>query len=290
MFDPPHVHFAKSGGCGSPWLTAPLRGCRRGHRRYSRGVSADVILAIETSSRQGGVALARGAALLASEVVDAHPGVAAELLPTLDRLLSGAGLRLNDVSIVAFSCGPGSFTGLRIAATVARMAQSVCGIRVVAVPTLEAIAWNWFALSADPAGPLAVLLDAKRGQVYGGVYMPEGAVGADLTSAPTSRVDPRLLAPAVRAPAAWLAALPRPLWATGEGVSKHRAACEAAGVDVVDAAHWTPRAEAVAAIGWQMAVRGAFCPAEHIVPLYLRPPECEEVYDQRRAAAKARRE
>ncbi len=123
-----------------------------------------------------------------------------------------------------------------------------------------------------------MILDARRGQLYGAVFEHTG--GDDL----------RPIVDAGRYDAAtWLAALSKPCWVLGEGVAQHREAVAAAGLPVLPEEYGLPDARQVLMIGQRRAVAGQFCTPAEIVPLYLRPPECEEVYEQRRAAARARR-
>jgi tRNA threonylcarbamoyladenosine biosynthesis protein TsaB len=247
-------------------------------------VNTDLILAIETSSLRGSVALGRGGAVLGWRTLAPERKHTTELLPAIRGMLADAACQPGDVGVVAFSQGPGSFTGLRVAATVARMWQSAVGSRVVGVPTLEVIARN--ALTADAAtardGPgatrLAVMLDARRGQVFGAVYLREN--DAELRT---------LVDAALHDAAPWLATLEKPCCVLGEGVQKHPAEVAAAGVDVLPVEFWVPDARQVLAVGRRLAASGRFCTPEEIVPAYLRPPECEEVYEQRRAEARQRR-
>lgn len=202
---------------------------------------------------------------------------AAHLHPALHDLLTVHGKTPRDVAILAYSTGPGSFTGVRIGATVARLAQSVTGCAVVAVPTLSGLAAQAVP-NARPREYICAVLDAGRGEVYGALFAPD-ASGLLTPVAP----------PALRRPAEWLAALPRPLLITGEGLIKH--ADEFAGTDMrlAPPEAWMPHAATVAALGWCLAEQDAFCAPAEILPKYLRPPACEEVYAQRRAAARARR-
>src|SRR5690606_38618583 len=128
--------------------------------------------------------------------------------------------------------------------------------------------------------------NAQAGRVYGAVYerRPGRPDGTDETIV-------RVQDAAVHDdPGAWLASLPAPFAIVGEGIEAHRAACEASGGVITPPALWTPSAAAVAEIGAALAAAGHDTARGAIVPLYLRPPACEEVYEQRRAAARARRE
>ncbi|MGD8454552.1 MAG: tRNA (adenosine(37)-N6)-threonylcarbamoyltransferase complex dimerization subunit type 1 TsaB [Phycisphaerae bacterium] len=233
-------------------------------------------LAIETSCPRGSVALARGGEPPIVRTLSADRRHAGELLPTIADLLGTVGARLADVGLVAFSHGPGSFTGLRVAATIARTLHSAGGCTVVAVPTLAVIARNALALPECPPR-VAVLLDARRGQVFGGWFE---RAGDDFET--REEAD-------LREPAAWLGGLPRPLGVVGDGLRQYADVVAAAGVTALPESCWDPRAEHVLALGRRLAAAGRRCRPEEITPLYIRPPACEEVYEQRRAEARRRR-
>jgi tRNA threonylcarbamoyladenosine biosynthesis protein TsaB len=236
-----------------------------------------VMLALETSGRRGSVALARDGELAAFRWLSAERTHTSELMPMVQELLGEVGVRPADIGLYCYSRGPGSFTGLRIAATVGRMLQSALGCRVVAVPTLEVIARNALAHPERPKR-LVAILDAKRGQVYGAVF--ERCGESDLQTA---------VEPGIYAPGSWLASVAKPFSIIGEGVGFYREACKASGGVILEEDYWPPSAEHVVIVGERLARNGRFCCPEEIVPLYLRPPECEEVYETRRAAARRRR-
>ncbi len=235
-----------------------------------------MLLAVETSHGQGSIALSDGATVLDARGLSAQRRHAAELLPAIVELMQSAGHHLRAVRVLAWSSGPGSFTGLRVAATLARMLQSATGCEVVAVPTLAVIAQN--ALEAPARSErLAVMLDARGQRVFGGLFALGGAVYETVQPA------------GVFEPAAWLAGLPRPVAVAGEGLRKYADLARGAGVELLPESCWAPRAEHVAMLGTRLAAAGRFCAPDEILPHYVRPPECEEVYEQRRAAARARR-
>ena len=236
-----------------------------------------IMVALETSGRRGSVALARDGELAAFRRLSAERTHTSELMPTVQELLGEVGVRPADISLYCYSCGPGSFTGLRVAATVGRMLQSALGCSVVAVPTLEVIARNALVHPERPER-LVAILDAKRGQVYGAVFERRGE--SDLQT---------VVEPGIYDPAPWLASVTRPFSIIGEGVAFHREPCAASGGVILEEDYWPPSAEHVVVVGGRLARNGRLCRPEQIVPLYLRPPECEEVYETRRAAARRRR-
>lgn len=91
------------------------------------------------------------------------------ILPMMDEVLQEANIELNDIDAIAFSRGPGAFTGLRIAAGVAQGAALSVNKQVIPVSTLAALALQ--AVSQNiKVKIIIVALDARMGEVYWGVY------------------------------------------------------------------------------------------------------------------------
>ncbi|MFZ2543990.1 MAG: tRNA (adenosine(37)-N6)-threonylcarbamoyltransferase complex dimerization subunit type 1 TsaB, partial [Lactococcus raffinolactis] len=87
------------------------------------------------------------------------------LMPAIDFLMTNAGLQPEDLDRIAVAQGPGSYTGLRIAVTTAKTLASTLNIDLVGVSSLAAIAAN-----VDVAGKVVPLIDARRQNVYAGIY------------------------------------------------------------------------------------------------------------------------
>jgi tRNA threonylcarbamoyladenosine biosynthesis protein TsaB len=225
------------------------------------------IIAVETSGRHGSVALALGDRLLEERAFPVQQEHARDLLAVVEALRADQGWPAGQIDQVHVSIGPGSFTGLRVAVAFARALALASRAKIVAVPTLEVIARNCLRLPVPP-GRLAVILDAKRGQVYAAVFDLRG--GACET----------IVAPHLAEPAAVLAGRPA---VVGEGVGYHRPAVEASGAEVLDEALSRPKAACVHEIGWRLAKAGQFTPARELTPLYIRRPEAEEVWERRQA-------
>ena len=244
------------------------------------------ILAIETAGRQGSVAIGTPEGPLHVAYLGGAMRHASDLMPAVQKLLARRSWPAESLTEVYVSVGPGSFTGLRIGVTVARtLGWSASCSRIVAVPTLDALARNafggaaagWPAASAAgeriPVGEMpphvVVVLDAKRSQVYAAAYTLD-----------TDGICTRILGPVLEEPPDLLACLPRPLAILGEGIAYHRPAIDAAGVTVLDPALWPGRAESVFAVGLELAAAGQFTPAGDLLPLYIRRPEAEEKWEK----------
>ena len=127
--------------------------------------SAPMILAIDTATRAGSVALARGANLLSLQTGDNETSHSVDLISTVDVALKSIGVKLNDVDLFAAASGPGSFTGLRIGlASIKSFAVSV-GRRCAGVSTLAAIAH-----AAGTSTHTVAVLPAGRGEVFAQLF------------------------------------------------------------------------------------------------------------------------
>ena len=145
------------------------------------------ILALETTDKTGTVAALDGGNVLEEMTLEPTRRSAQTLAPAIQSLLSHVGWRPPDVQLVGVSIGPGSFTGLRVGVTLAKVFAYAIGAEVLGVDTLEAIAAAAMGVPANgerklPVGPLAVVADALRGDVIaqsfaagpGGVAEPLG--------------------------------------------------------------------------------------------------------------------
>ena len=148
------------------------------------------ILAIETTGREGSVCLLQKAEEKRESGVQAESKVIAEkkiegsmshlreLIPSISEVLSAAGVSKREISYIAASVGPGSFTGIRIGVSTARALSQALGLaNAIAVPTLTAFKYKEESIKAAAAGiTVCAIINARRGQVYGMVegYLTDG--------------------------------------------------------------------------------------------------------------------
>ena len=128
-----------------------------------------LILALDTSTRAGSIALLRDSDLLAEISAREDVPYSTRLFRDLELLQSKAQFRMNQVDIFAVAAGPGSFTGLRVGLTAVKGWAEVYGKPIAAISGLEAVA-----AQASPSHELICpLLDARRGHVFGATYRRE---------------------------------------------------------------------------------------------------------------------
>lgn len=122
------------------------------------------VLAIDTTGDVGSIALISAGGLIEEVVLDSPDGFAHVLFDEIERLLDRHTLNISQIDAFASASGPGSFTGVRVGLTAVKGLAEATGRKVIAVSNLQALAWYG-------SRPLrAVVLDARRGEVYGGVY------------------------------------------------------------------------------------------------------------------------
>lgn len=160
------------------------------------------LLALDTATEACSVALLVGDTLT-SRYAALGRGHAERVLPMVEELLAESGIRLRELDAVAFGRGPGGFTGVRIAVSVAQGLAFGAGVPTVPVSDLAALARgaidHYRALvdsgdlsSANPAAAL-VCLDARMGEVYWAVGRDRADGGIDLSVehvGPPETVDP----------------------------------------------------------------------------------------------------
>ncbi len=228
-----------------------------------------LIVAVETSGRLGSVAIAAGAKLLGEKQFSGPMKHSAELFPAINTLLEETGNRPTDIEQVHVSIGPGSFTGLRIAATMAKtMHLANSNIKIVAVDTLDVIAENVkdYAMGEQAVKSVGVVLDAKRGQFFVAAYKCSNNKWLKV-------VDDCLETGAEFMAKIGSGELETPILLLGEGLVYYKDRFAASGVEFADEALWYPKASKVHKLGYQKALRGEYSDALGLEPAYIQRPD-----------------
>ncbi len=223
------------------------------------------ILALETTERIGSVAAFDGDNVLICNDLSRDVQGAQSLAPGIRDLLDQVGWLPADVELVAVTQGPGSFTGLRIGLTTAKVFAYATGAALLGVDTLHVIATQ----TPDDVDDLAVAIDAQRG---------------DLVVQRFRRNDRQQIVPidtaALVSVDIWLEGLLPGMHITGPVLRKLTDRIPA-GVEMVPSEYWPPKAATVARLAAQRYVAGERDDIWTLLPHYSRRSAAEEKWEAR---------
>ena len=249
-----------------------------------------IIFAIEASAQVAGCALLQDDRLAAefnflSGMSALRKTHSQSLMPMMEQVKDLTGIDLKTIDAVAVSGGPGSFTGLRIGAATAKGLGFALEKPLIPVSTLEALAFNLsgcYGMLPEPGEILCPVMDARRQQVYNGLYEWKKRTEtdpADEAGRPSCLAGDRAMS--VPELMDELNGLGRPVLFTGDAVSVYR--------DRIREALKVPfrfapphlsmqRAGSVAALAravWLEEKEGCLVSADDFRPVYLRKPQAE---------------
>ena len=213
------------------------------------------ILAVETSTLAGGVALFDGERLMGEYLLDVRVTHSERLMVAVDRVVSDAGWTIHDLEALAVAIGPGSFTGLRIGLATVKGLAVALSIPVAGVPTLDAMA----AALPFAALPVCPVIDARKGEIYTSLYRWDGFEMRrewEYLALPHEELEARLAEPAIL---------------LGAGAASIRSPH----VRLAPPARRVPSPACVGQLGLARLRLGETVAASELVPLYLRPSEAE---------------
>jgi tRNA threonylcarbamoyladenosine biosynthesis protein TsaB len=221
------------------------------------------ILALETSGVAGSVAALDDDNLLAELELNPQLRSARSLAPALVELVRRVGWRPLDAELVAVTIGPGSFTGLRVGVTTAKVLAYAAGAEVLGVSTLQAVAVR----APAEVSRISVGIDAQRGDVVAQSF----GRGADgwLEPLGDERLMPR---------EEWLTEVPPGFVLSGPMLRKVPSL--PAGIQALDQAFWDPSAAAVGRLAARLHRAGRRDDIWAMVPRYSRRAAAEEKWEQ----------
>jgi tRNA threonylcarbamoyladenosine biosynthesis protein TsaB len=203
-------------------------------------------------------------------------------VPLIDSLFRETGIARSELAGIAVSCGPGSFTGLRIGVATAKALALALDLPLVGVPTLAVLAEN-----AGPAAELVwPVLVAKRDEVYGAVYQRRDGGPLAIVDEPWAGPPAEFLSRAESVTAGSQMG-PAPAWLCGDALTRFREVIDdATGTSDrrlirLDATAALPQAATVATLGRQALLRGEGVDAAVLAPFYVRRPQAELIWDAR---------
>lgn len=216
-----------------------------------------LILAADTSSRQGSIALAHGLNNGKCDVIEVVPltggTFSAQLVLQVAELLSKHGFKKQDIDAFAVASGPGSFTGLRVGLAAIKGLAEILEKPIATVSMLEAVA-----TAGGMQGRVLAVLDAGRREVYAGEYQ----VAADRAR----MIDERLITLEALATSVDGLTLTTPEKSIAETLA-------AKGISVVEVP--VQQGDAIASLGWKKILAGETVSPEALEANYIRRTDAE---------------
>ncbi len=235
-------------------------------------IGNNLVLAVETSGRKGSAAVGTGDQILASRTLSGRLRHGSELLTCCSDLLKTIGGRPSDIENVCISAGPGSFTGIRIAVTIAKIMNFACDAKIIPLGTMDVLAENVaeYPPPAECSSPdrkkttierIATILDAKRSQFYIALFdrrHDRWHKSVDDCLMTSSQFIERF------------AAGDKTLWLLGEGLVYYADQFAGERIALLDESCWYPHAENVYKLGREKAKQADFADPLTLTPHYLR--------------------
>lgn len=218
------------------------------------------IIALETSTRRGSVALLEDGRVLAMRQLPEDQRTAQVLAPVIRDALHATGWEPAALGLVATTNGPGSFTGLRIAVTAAKTLAYATGAQLIALNTLDVIVTQLPA-EVETAG---VVMNAQRGQWFASVYRRD--VSHLWQCVQECQVVDR---------EEWVQTLPSGTVIIGPTADRLEGQIPLH-VQLADHTLWTPRADSLGHLAWSRFQQGLRSDPWTLVPNYYRPSYAEE--------------
>ncbi|MCD6405852.1 MAG: tRNA (adenosine(37)-N6)-threonylcarbamoyltransferase complex dimerization subunit type 1 TsaB [Planctomycetes bacterium] len=221
-------------------------------------------IAIETSSTIGSVACVANGRVMYEQHFRRGLLHGRDLMVELDHCIAEVEWKRSDIELIAVSVGPGSYTGLRVGVAAAKALSYALRVDVAAVCSLDVIAEN----GPRTADHVAVVLDARRDQVYGASY---SNVGFSFF---------REEGPLLASPEEFAASLPRPAYLLGDALRRYESVFDRRGFEMLPEAAWRPRAMKLGLLGEKAYLVGEKTDPATLLPIYLRLPEAEEKWQR----------
>lgn len=218
------------------------------------------ILGIETATRAASVAVIFDGKIVAETIRESPQSFSETLLPQVEEVIkfSGAFEKLDAVTV---SIGPGSFTGLRIALATAKALAYAWGMKIIGVPTLQALAYNF------PSAKVLPLIDAQKNRAYCQLFEKFSAL---------SELEVKPIDEAVTE----AGRLDGEIFLCGDVLHKIKVSLPP-NVKVAPPNLRMPRASGVALCGADLLAAGKVDNVMNLEPLYIRRSEAEELWEKR---------
>lgn len=230
--------------------------------KESLNIESLLSVAVDTSGRVGSVAVGIGSEVLAKKSFSEQMKHSAELFTVMMELLKSIGKRPWNVNNIIIAAGPGSFTGLRIAVSLAKMMNLANeNIKIIEINTLDCVAMNAAEAGCDRLG---VILDAKRGMFFAAGFEKKHDIWKKFIGDEIITAEKFLEAAGTE-----------PISLLGEGLVYYKERFQASNVRILGEEFWSARAENVYSAGMEKARKGEFVSALELKPIYLSDPDAK---------------
>lgn len=224
------------------------------------------ILAIDTSNQVMSIAVMEDGLLIGEFTTNIKRNHSERLMPAIDQLMDEVGWNPKDLDRIAVAKGPGSYTGLRIGATIAKTLAWTLGKELTAVSSLKVLAANLI-----PSSSLIVpLFDARRGNIYTGLYRfiegtfqavePDTHISADKWARHLKEKD-------------------ETIYLVGDDVEEHIAAFKEIMGEAAQTAHPKDHLPKASVLGW-LSLESELVDTHLFTPDYLKLAEAEEKWQE----------
>ena len=234
-----------------------------------------IVLTLETSGRAGSVALGEGKNIFIEKKFSAPMKHSAELFEKILAALEETGRHRSQISHIYFNNGPGSFTGIRIAVTVAKMmAVADPQIRVLPIKSSDAGMENAISFAKSTNTQIsrtATIIDAKRRHFFVALFekqQNEWVKTVEDCLMKASDFVKRFANP------------DKPVWLLGEGLVYYKDDFKAKGIEFIGPEFWPANASGVFNAGKRVLASSGYQDPQKLIPFYLRRPEATERLDR----------
>ena len=224
------------------------------------------ILGIETATRAASVAVIFNEKILAETICQSPQTFSETLMPQVEEVIKISGA-FEKIDAVAVSIGPGSFTGLRIGLATAKALAYAWGIKIIGVPTLQALAYNF------PSAKVLPLIDAQKNRAYCQLFE---------NFSPLSEIEVKPIDDAITE----AGQLNEKIFICGDVLHKIKISLPS-NVIIAPPNLKMPRASSVALCGKNLLDAGKVDNVMNLEPLYIRRAEAEELWEKRHGSPSA---
>ncbi len=235
-----------------------------------------LILTLETTGRAGSVGLGEEKKIFIEKNFSAPMRHSAELFSGIESALEEAGRHRNQISDIYINNGPGSFTGIRIAVTFAKMmALADPKIRLLAAKSSDVVLENAISFSKSSnteISRVATIIDAKRRHFFVAVFEKQGDQWVKTVQDCLMKASDFVKR---------FSGGDQPIWLLGEGLVYYKDDFNAKGIEFIGPDFWPARANGVFNAGRRVLLADRFEDPQKLIPFYLRRPEAMERLQQR---------